>query len=149
MRPEQLRDRRLGRDAAEEDERTARAGIVRRLLAHRSDDPGTGQDLGPQVERLGGLPGGGIDGVDRAVAEPPAAAAGHGEAAIEPAERCDRGAHRGVDLGLVGQVRGRPAGTDPLGKVARVVGRPRHDEHPGTLGDGPFGGRRADARSSR
>ena len=34
---------------------------LRRLLAHRPDDPGAGQDLRPQVEPLGRLPGRGVD----------------------------------------------------------------------------------------
>ena len=68
------------------------------------------------------VPALGVDAVDRAVAEAPAAAAGDGEEAVDPAELRHAGVDGGLDRGLVGQLRGAKRGApaaagDPLDEL--------------------------------
>ena len=133
MRPEELRDRIGGGHAAHEQDRAARARVVRLLRPHLAHDRPADERLGPEVERERRVPGVGVELVDRAVAEPAAAAARNGEEAVDPSERRDAGLDRGLDLGLVREVRGVAVGAsavpgDPVHERSDVVVRPRRDE---------------------
>ena len=123
MGREQLRRGVRGGHAAHQQDRTARPRGIRGLLQHLPNDCGADEDLGPQVEGRRGLPGVTSDGVDRAVPEATAAAAGDREQAIDPTEPLDRCGHGGVHLGLLGQVGPRPRGTQAL-RQRRGRGRP-------------------------
>ena len=89
--------------------------------------------------------------MDRAVAEAPAAAAGHGEQAIEAAEAVDGGVDGGVGLGLVAQLGRQEGGLGPRGGDSvhelRAMGLgPRGHEDACPLGGEAPGGGRGDAR---
>ena len=149
MGREQLRRGVRGRDAAHQQDRTARPGGVGRLGQHLADDRGADQHLGPQVEGCRGLPGVAGHRVDRAVTEPAAAATGDREQPVDPAEPLDRRGHGGAHRGLLGQLGLRPRGTQSLGEAAGVVGGARRDEDARPLGDAPFRGRGGDAGGAR
>ena len=87
VRPEQLRNG-VGRGhAAHQQDRAARARVVGLLAPHLAHDGAADERLRPEVERERRVPRVGVELVDRAVAEPAAAAARDGEEAVDPSER--------------------------------------------------------------
>ena len=84
------------------------------------------------------------DVVERPVAEPPAAAAGDGEEGVETTERGAGGGEGGDGGGLVGEV--GDSGAIGIGVLGGVD---RDDEHVGTLGAEPPGGRAGHPRGPR
>ena len=130
----------IGRQhARDQDGRATRALGIGRLRQHDPQDGRQDERLATRVEGDGLIPGIAGQGMDRAVSETPAAAPGHGQQRIDPAEGRLAGGDRGVGLSLVAQVGdgvcglgpGRPQSVDQFGAVG--LGLRRHED-PGALG---------------